>query len=702
MIWNFALNAANFNAGIAKMRGSFNGMFDDMSSGITKNISKFNAYQVALDYCIAAGKKLINESKELIAISTKYDIPISKMGKLQVLANQSGQSVGQLARGFRFLEMNMGKALLKPGGPQDQALKELGVSQEDIVRAASDTAFAMELVREKVMRIGDEERRNAFLQEIYGANWQNMLVIIEANATALKDAESSGYKYSNSMTQSLTGVAATMEEIAQDIKPLIMPVVQVIAIIITVFGVLIEGLKLGVTLIGKGMVGGFKLVLAGIQAVVGGISKAIGMFYKLIGLTKLGGAVEGFGDDTLGAAKGNAKGFVDEYKGMEPHLVNSGREVSKSSDRIGRQFMALRESVGGADEDQYIKEKKEDMAEMDKAIMKNKTAIEQKIKAQVAAYKAEQMGIISKEEYMAGEEELRDLQIDQEKMAKDKIRIQEQLDRANAEKDKKKDDTTKPRTQEERKVELQRGRQARERAIAEQQALNPAGQQMETYFEVEKAKENIRKLEEDAYELAANNADDIQKRADMEHQIGMAKIALIEKERAHELFMRKQQREREDSERERKDAVIKAMEEREQIFMTRQGMTGMDKASVAVENAIQKMMRDQEQFDKVMNDKNRSQDEKLSVQKQLEGSTMSAMKEFDKLSMMQFQYSASDDAKKGFGGGIDVRENQLSVAKSSLDYLKKSYDLQLKLLGLSPDQFGNVPFQMSGPLRAGK
>ena len=702
MIWNFALNAANFNAGIAKMRGSFNGMFDEMSSGITKNISKFNAYQVALDYCIAAGKKLINESKELIAISTKYDIPISKMGKLQVLANQSGQSVGQLARGFRFLEMNMGKALLKPGGPQDQALKELGVSQEDIVRAASDTAFAMELVREKVMRIGDEERRNAFLQEIYGANWQNMLVIIEANATALKDAESSGYKYSNSMTQSLTGVAATMEEIAQDIKPLIMPVVQVIAIIITVFGVLIEGLKLGVTLIGKGMVGGFKLVLAGIQAVVGGISKAIGMFYKLIGLTKLGGAVEGFGDDTLGAAKGNAKGFVDEYKGMEPHLVNSGREVSKSSDRIGRQFMALRESVGGADEDQYIKEKKEDMAEMDKAIMKNKTAIEQKIKAQVAAYKAEQMGIISKEEYMAGEEELRDLQIDQEKMAKDKIRIQEQLDRANAEKDKKKDDTTKPRTQEERKVELQRGRQARERAIAEQQALNPAGQQMETYFEVEKAKENIRKLEEDAYELAANNADDIQKRADMEHQIGMAKIALIEKERAHELFMRKQQREREDSERERKDAVIKAMEEREQIFMTRQGMTGMDKASVAVENAIQKMMRDQEQFDKVMNDKNRSQDEKLSVQKQLEGSTMSAMKEFDKLSMMQFQYSASDGAKKGFGGGIDVRENQLSVAKSSLDYLKKSYDLQLKLLGLSPDQFGNVPFQMSGPLRAGK
>ena len=224
---------------------------------------------------------------------------------------------------------------------------------------------------------------------------------------------------------------------------------------------------------------------------------------------------------------------------------------------------------------------------------------------------------------------------------------------------------------------------------------------METAYAVVEAYEELQNLTEDRIDLEKHHALDKQKIADAIQNEGMAKIKLMEKERAHELFMLKMVREREDSEKERKDNTIKAMEEREQEFMTRQGMTAMDKASVKVENAIQKMQRDEAQLQKVMDDPKRSQEERLSAQKKFEESTMGAQKEFDKLSMMQFQYSASDAAKKGMGGGMDVRENQLSVAKSSLDYLKKSYEIQLKQFGLSPDQFGNVPQQLTGPYTRG-
>jgi hypothetical protein len=702
MIWTMALNAANFNAGISKMRGTFDGMFNKMSSGISDNISKFNAYQVALDYCIAAGKKLINESKELIAISTKYDIPISQMGKLQVMANASGQSIGQLARGFRFLEMNMNKALLKPGGPQDQAFKALGVSQDDINAAAGNTALAMDIVRKKVMTIGDESRRNAFLQEIYGANWQNQLLIIEANGTALKDAESSGYKYSTSMTQSLSGISATMEEIAQDVKPILMPVVQVIALLVSMLGVIVEALKVGVQLIGKAILGGLYLILGVWQRIGGEIVLATGRAKKFATAGLAGDSEIAAGQAMIDASDKNFKSGRGQYSDMGEIGANAGKEFSKSADRMTGNVYAIGESLGMVKEGALIKEKIEDMKRLDAQIAKNEASSKSHAKAQMEIYKAMAIGKATQEDYNKAEALSIRLGNEKEDLMDAKKATQASLDRAGYKAEIVVDPNAPvPMTQEERKIDLQKKRQARGRTLKEAMASTASGQQQESAFAVVEAYEELQNLIEDRKDLEDASAKDQQKIADAIQNEGMAKIKLMEKERAHELFMLKMVREREDSEKARKDNTIKAMEEREQDFMTRQGMTAMDKASVKVENAIQKMQRDEAQLQKVMDDPKRSQEERLSAQKQFEESTMGAQKEFDKLSMMQFQYSASDAAKKGMGGGMDVRENQLSVAKSSLDYLKRSYEIQLKQFGLSPDQFGNVPQQLTGPYTRG-
>lgn len=705
MIWNFAINAAKAQATLQSLRGHFDGMFNEMSSGITKNITKFNAYQVALDYCVDAGKQLIKESRELIAISAKYDIPISKMGSLQMMSAQTGQSVGQLARGFRFLEMNMGRALLKPGGPQYQAFKELGITQEEMNRAAGDTMYALELVRGKVMTIGDEERRNAFLQEIFGANWQNVLPIIEMSVTAQKDAASAGYEYSASMTESLSGVATTMEEIAQDVKPLIMPIVQIVAILVTLLGVLIEGFKISVQLIGHGILAGWHAFIGGIQLAIGYVLKLYGGLLKIVGLTKLGSGISEIGESFTKSAAEHGKGILNEGGKMGDVLIKGGREVSKSGDRFARQSYALGESLGMVDEKQYIKEVKADLDKKKAQIETNKQSLSElrrSVQEKVSLYAR---GLISKDDLNEAVERARDQQEKLKDLQEESQRLQEKFDRAGGNavlNDKNKKDGSKPRTQEERKVQLQIQKQERERGIKEYMANTPLVAEMETYHEMIKAQMELKKLEEDKADLIKNNSDNIQAIADMENQIGNAKIEIMAKEKAHKAFLLKKERELGDSEKERKDDMIKAMQEREQQFMTRQGMTGMDKQAEVVSKAVDQMRRDEEQLNKVMNDPMRTQNEKLQAKKKLEGSTMGAMKEFDKLSLMQFQYSASDAAKKGMGGGIDVRENQLSVSKEQLDYLRKSYELQLKQFGLSPDQFGNVPFQMQGPMRGGK
>jgi hypothetical protein len=701
MIWNFALNAAGVRNALASLNTDFANMFSEMSSGISKNMSKFNAWQIALDYCVDAGKQMIKESRELIAISTKYDIPIKKMGELQMLAAKSGQSVGQLARGFRFLEMNMGRAALKPGGPQYQAMLELGITQEQIKASTGNTAMAYQLVNEQIMKIGDESRRNAFLQEIYGANWQNMLPIIEQNVTAQKDAASGAYEYSTSMTESLSGIADTMDEIAQDVKPIIMPVVQIVAMLATVLGALIEGLKFMAIVVGNVLLAAFKVLAAILAAALASVLKIVeGLAYVTgaDGLKEWAKETSKIAEDT---ADELMTGAGKDLTGLGKHATKSGREISKSGDRLMRQTYAFGESIGLADEGAYIRDKNKALEETNQKLRVNKLRQDELNKAYVEARKLSTGSVEDKKKLAAMEEKLNDLMNEQQSLLDDKKTYKEELDRAGY-KPKTGDDNFKPRTQEERKIAIQRDRQARERSIKEAMAQTPIGQQMETAFEVVKAYEEIKKLQEDLAMLEENNSASAQARADLEHQLGNAKITLMEKQRAHEAFMLKLQREREDSEKGRKDDMIKAMQEREQQFMMRKGMTGMDKQSVTVSNAIEQMQRDQAQLDKVMNDPKRTQQERLEAQKKFEGSTMGAMKEFDKLSLMQFQYSASDAAKKGMGGGIDVRENQLSVSKAQLDYLRKSYEIQLKQFGLSPDQFGDVPFQMQGPLRGGK
>jgi hypothetical protein len=141
------------------------------------------------------------------------------------------------------------------------------------------------------------------------------------------------------------------------------------------------------------------------------------------------------------------------------------------------------------------------------------------------------------------------------------------------------------------------------------------------------------------------------------------------------------------------------MAEREQTFMARQGMTGIDKQTTSFSNAVEKLQRDQARLKEYENDPKRKQNEKLAARKDVEESALAAQKELDKTTLMQFQYGASDAAKKGMGGGIDIRENQLSISKDQLSILKAQLDLMYKQFNIDPSDYSNVPMVMQGAQR---
>jgi hypothetical protein len=71
MIWNWLVNIANARAALRQLGNHYDDLYDKMVGKMGANIAKWNIWEKMLDYTVDATKKLISESRELIAISTK-------------------------------------------------------------------------------------------------------------------------------------------------------------------------------------------------------------------------------------------------------------------------------------------------------------------------------------------------------------------------------------------------------------------------------------------------------------------------------------------------------------------------------------------------------------------------------------------------------------------------------------------------------
>lgn len=699
---SLSINTSGAEASVGKLQQGFNTLFASMGdSTAMKALANFDILQTIISKVTEVTKQLINESRELIAVSTRYDVPISKMGQLQGVANMTGQSVGQVARNLRFFENNISKALLKVDSPQYRLLRDLGLDDEQIKQGGKDTTYALDAVREKILTIGDEERRNAIMAELFGANWALMLPILEANKTQLKDLEAGGYKYSESITRSLAVVEQNGDAINQNLKPLS-------AFFASVFAMLTVGISaavLGVVTLAKilkdAVGGAITYVVAYWSKFVAALDYGMGMIEEAIpggsdGKERKANAIKSFNEADKKLSKVD---FFDEKA-----FAKAAQQGQRLQDQFAQTGYGVLESVGIVEEN---------------ALMKDTVALMEQKKAEINGYKKEleeQARLIRRanELYEDGTMTARQRQNVLNEAFKKQTEIGDKLEDAketlseiqaryerisNTTKDIEKNGKFTPATAEEAKVALLREQQANERAVKEAMAQTPIGQQQETYYAIYEARLKQIKIEKDIAALQKANLYDINKQAEMENQLANAKTSVIEAERAHENFLLKQARQRVDSERDRREIMVKAMSEREQTFMARQGMTGIDKQITVFSNAIEKLQRDQERLAQYENDPKRTLEEKLSARKEVEASTIAAQKELDKATLMQFQYGASDAAKKGMGGGIDIRENQLQISKDQLDILKKQLDLMYKQFNINPLDYGNVPLVMNGAQR---
>jgi len=702
---SMTINASGAQASIGALQSGFNKLFDSMSdSSAMKSLATFDILSTIISKVTEVTKQLISESKDLIAISVRYDIPINKMGQLQMAANLTGQSIGQVARNLRFFENNISKSLLKVGSPQAQFFDKLGISIEQREKGLVDTNYMLDVVREKVMTIGDEERRNAILAEGFGANWALMLPMLEANKTELADMAAQGHTYSESMTRALATVSSNTEGINQNIKPLAEFFAAVFAMLTTGIAAAVLGVMTLGKIIKDGIGGAITWIISVWDRFTASMEYGLGLIEEAIpggsdGKERQANAIKKF---QKGQQKADSADFFDDKA-----FAKAAQQGQMLQDRFAQTGYAVAESMGMVEENALIKDTVKQIDEK-KASIATLVAESLEYRKQIDAVVAlEQAGLISAEQKKKTIEEIRELQGEvNEKITEEQESLrdlQARYDRIkDTTKDINKDKGNKPQTVEEAKTDFDKFKAEGEQKIKDYMAGTPIGEQKETFFAIVEARMKQIKLEQEMEEMKRRGLLTIQAQAQYEKEIAAAKSTVIEKERAHEAFLLKQARQRADSERDRKEIIISAMAEREQTFMARQGMTGIDKQTTAFSNSIEKLQRDQARLAEYENDPKRTQEEKLAAKKDVEASALAAQKELDKTTLMQFQYGASDAAKKGMGGGIDIRENQLSISKDQLSVLQKQLDLMYKQYNLDPADYGGTPMVMQGPFRSPK
>jgi hypothetical protein len=600
--------------------------------------------------------------------------------------------------------------LLKPGGPQSAAFKELGVSQEQLKAGAKDTAGFFEVIRQKTLQIGDEEVRNNMLQQMFGANWQQMLPLLEANKTQMKDIQTFAFGYNDAMVRALATVEQNNERNQQAMKP----VANIMAVVYAVIQAGITAAIVGVSALAKIIA---NEVVTKWKLVVGTIKEAVGYAAKLAKITM-------YTNPAVFAAA-YASGVVDDIDTFSKTMIENGgnqrREgqqmfannlanplnalnqqdfdrMEAAKDSMAIAGFGLEAAFGGNDGD-ISKPINEEIKRLERVVESGRQAELQYAKLIRENRTEMKDGFLERERSMieAANQNAATLQEAQMDLA----RVRRLADRAGV--GPKTTATSKARTQEQIQMDIDRAKNISEIDAAMVMARTQMAAEIETANAVKKQKLEIRKIEDEIKAIQDNRGLTPQEEISFAKKLEMAKIELMQKEKEHQYFLHKKETQQFEAMRDRREELIDSLQKRQQTYMARQGMTGMDKQSVAVSQAIDQMKRDQDDMQRILNDPAKDTAAKEAARSKVDKSAIKAQEELDKLSLMQFQYGASDAAKKGMGGGIDIRENQLTVAKSQLEILKKQLDLMLAEAGISREQYGNAPMMMQGSIyRAGK
>jgi hypothetical protein len=676
-------------------------MGNQMGGNLMKATSAFGLMKFALDATVDAAKALVMESREIINISRRYDVPIEKIGAMKRMAEGSGSSLGSLSGAYKELEMNINNAIMRPGKGAARTFDKLGISQKELEALGSDTDAAFMLMVSKLREIKDEGERAAAAQDAFGGSSQEVINIVKMSAEEIDTLRASSFQLTEGNTRANAGILTNLETLKENLKPLGQILADIFGVVLGSLTAVIIGLKIVIAFI-KDLAGGLvQKVGAGLTFIATSVAYGIELMYmkgkKAMGMLSQDDydARKLVMDANINAAM-KAQAEVDEKEIIDKKKYQDyGKEFGGAVERTAMSAQSLGESVGLQSDKESIQRKIAEMKDRKDRLQKeiddqNKKRIAAEVLGDRAGAESAQKKIdaliqesVSINEEIREQEEKAKRRGIQGVIAKDEgktrsYKSNELEDMAEADRLKKQELAFERRRQEaplEFRDAVELGILTEKRLMAEKElaAITEANNKNKKTSNTDIA----RQYELQNKLLEAQNKEMAQFKK-MSDDAVKTRIMMTE------------------AERDRKNKAIDEVQEREQFAMQKSGTSAVDRQTVTLNNKINELRRAQEEFDEKNQKQLYTPEQREAAKAKIQDKTFAATKELDKLMAMQFNFTASDAAKKGMGGGIVEQKNMIEINKDQLTYLKKIYEATLQANGLSGKPFMYDPLVLRG------
>lgn len=719
----FRIRDQGAQATLGSLTDGANKLSEVFGGKLMKSFNTFNLMKDAIEAVVKGAQELVNESKEIVTMSTRFDIPIEKLGALRNVAKSFGMDANGLGGALQSLEKSINNAITRPGMEASRTFTKLGISQEEVQSMSGRTDLAFIRLRKALRGLADEGERNAAINEAFPGNAEAVIDVLKRNEAQFQAAEDAAYEYSDSLTKNNSDTLDALNDINEDMKPIYQFVAAIGGFVVQLLAFIVQGLKIAVKLIVDVVMGAIEVIQGGITMAVEAVAWGFkSMYYKgknalglmsdeslaakqkeleveHFGAIKSAGKIVEKGGDrlTAGVSDKDARDMTRRSMKLDSSLAAVGESLGMESatDAGNREVEMLKEQVA-----EFQKLSKERIKDIDKKRKDGKDT-----KEEVAALLALEEDIAKKKkEIFTIEETMRINGTKKQDKGISGYTSNEIEDFREVDRLKKKEleyEAKRIALGSQPKIfkdalELQIAGEKRLQAQKELARLELAG------LSVEEKQAKIQQLAADGVNMTSNDLAGISTKRD-EKSIKEKQNKVLEAKNAEAKIAQDmtndaltQNKQITDAERDRNLAAIEGVRERQRFADKQKGVSAIDQQSSELKYQIENLQREQEKLDKMNANPQTTAAERQKQEDAVQKQTFGAAGAMDKLMAMQYNFVASSAAKSGMGGGISETTNLIDINKEQLNYLKKMYEAMLGKSGQEGQSFQYYPLNLQG------
>ena len=146
---------------------------------------------------------------QLDKLSTRTGVTVETLSGLKFAAEQSGTSIDSLGAALFRMNRRIGNAT-SGTGPAVRALKELGLSAEELSRLSPDKQ--LKIVADALSKVGNEALASQFSFEILGDNFRDLVPLLANGASGIQALEDKAKSLNLILTGSQAKAAAAFSD----------------------------------------------------------------------------------------------------------------------------------------------------------------------------------------------------------------------------------------------------------------------------------------------------------------------------------------------------------------------------------------------------------------------------------------------------------------------------------------------------------